>query len=60
MIIDMHAHLGDICFEGSGSLIERNAVRIVKKACRGDKTLEQRIFHANAAKLLKLEPGARG
>jgi len=31
------------------------AIRIIKKACRGDKGLERRIFYENAASLLKID-----
>jgi len=34
----------------------RPAVRILKKACKGDKALEKRIFFENAAELMNLNP----
>ncbi len=30
------------------------AIRILRKACRGDRSLEEKVFHQNAARLLKL------
>lgn len=30
------------------------AIKIIKKACKGDKALEHRIFYENAAALLKI------
>jgi len=61
MIIDCHGHLGDILYPGGllygsdwpwGNHIP--AIKAVRKACKGDRTLENLIFFENAAGLLKV------
>ena len=46
---------GRVLYASDWPFGERNApIRIVKKASRGDKTVEKRIFYENAAELLKI------